>query len=53
MFSDKLKALISTISDKKTLFVGLGNYLRHDDAIGLYIVQQLKEEIKKKNSISF
>ena len=53
MFSDKLKVLINTISDKKTLFVGLGNYLRHDDAIGLYIVRKLKKEIKKKNFISF
>lgn len=53
MFSDKLKTLINSISDKKTIFVGLGNYLRHDDAIGLYIVQQLREEIKKKILISF
>ena len=48
MFSDKLKNLVNTISDKKTLFIGLGNYLRHDDAVGLYIVRQLKQKVKKK-----
>ena len=53
MFSDKLKALISTISDKKALFVGLGNYLRHDDAVGLYSVKQLKQKIKKKTFVLF
>jgi len=53
MFSDKLKNLINTISDKETLFIGLGNYLRQDDAVGLYIVKQLKRKIKKKTFISF
>ncbi|MCK4359970.1 MAG: hydrogenase maturation protease [Candidatus Cloacimonetes bacterium] len=47
MFSDKLKDLINTISDKETLFVGLGNYLRQDDAVGLYFVKQLKQKVKK------
>lgn len=49
MFSDKIKDLIDTISGKKTLFIGLGNYLRQDDAIGLYIAKRLKQELNKKN----
>jgi Ni,Fe-hydrogenase maturation factor len=53
MFSDNIKNLINTSKNKKTLFVGLGNYLRHDDGVGLYIVEKLSQKIKKKTFISF
>ncbi len=48
MHSDELKKLFTSIKDKRTLFVGLGNYQRGDDAIGLYIVEQLQSKYKKK-----
>jgi len=48
MHSDELKRLFTSIKDKRTLFVGLGNYQRGDDATGLYIVEQLQSKCKKK-----
>jgi len=48
MHSDELKKLFISIKDKRTLFVGLGNYQRGDDAVGLYIVEQLQSKYKKK-----
>ena len=51
MHSDELKKLFTSIKDKRTLFVGLGNYQRGDDAVGLYIVEQLQSKYKKKNYV--
>ena len=48
MHSDELKKLFVSIKDKKTLFVGLGNYQRGDDAVGLYVVETLQSTCKKK-----
>jgi len=48
MHSDELKKLFTSIKDKRILFVGLGNYQRGDDGVGLYIVEQLKSKCKKK-----
>lgn len=48
MHSDELKKLFTSLKDKKTLFVGLGNYQRGDDAVGLYIIEQLQSKCKKK-----
>jgi len=47
MFSNDIKNLIRKLSNRKTLFVGLGNKQRHDDAVGLYIVENLKTLLKK------
>jgi hydrogenase maturation protease len=40
--SDKLAELL-TGKDRKILFVGIGNLLRQDDGIGVYISTRLKE----------
>jgi len=40
--SDKLAELL-TDKGRKTLFVGIGNILRQDDGIGVYISTRLKE----------
>jgi Ni,Fe-hydrogenase maturation factor len=48
MHSDEIKKLFTSAKDKKTLFVGLGNYQRGDDAVGLYIIEQLQSKCKKK-----
>lgn len=40
--SDKLAELLSG-KDRKILFVGIGNLLRQDDGIGVYISNRLKE----------
>jgi len=40
--SDKLVELL-TNKDRKILFVGIGNLLRQDDGIGVYISTRLKE----------
>jgi len=49
MHSDELKKLFTSIKDKRTLCVGLGNYQRGDDAVGLYIIEQLQSKCKKKS----
>ncbi len=49
MHSNELKKLFLSIKDEKTLFVGLGNYQRGDDAVGLYVIERLKSKCKKKN----
>jgi len=49
MLSDELKNLFTSIKNKNTLCVGLGNYQRGDDAVGLYIVNNLQKKCKKKN----
>ncbi|PCH74162.1 MAG: hydrogenase maturation protease [Flavobacteriaceae bacterium] len=36
----------------KTAIMGFGNPVRSDDAIGIYIIEQLKEKIGKTDSIS-
>jgi|GEM_PF-5196557 len=51
MHSDELRELFTSIKNKKTLFVGLGNYQRGNDAVGLYIVKTLQKKCKKKNSL--
>jgi len=51
MHSDELKKLFTSAKDKKSLFVGLGNYRRGDDAVGLYIIEQLQSKCKKKIQI--
>ncbi|MEA2103982.1 MAG: hydrogenase maturation protease [Candidatus Cloacimonadota bacterium] len=43
MFSDNIKNLIKKVQNRKTLFVGLGNKRRRDDAVGLYIVENLQK----------
>jgi len=48
MHSDELKLLFSSIKDKSILYVGLGNSQRGDDAVGLYIIEQLQSNCKKK-----
>ncbi len=40
--SDRLTELL-TFKDRKILFVGIGNLLRQDDGIGVYISTRLKE----------
>ncbi len=40
--SDRLTALLSA-KDRKILFVGIGNLLRQDDGIGVFISNRLKE----------
>jgi hydrogenase maturation protease len=40
--SDRLAELL-TFKDRKILFVGIGNLLRQDDGIGVYISTRLKE----------
>jgi hydrogenase maturation protease len=40
--SDRLAELL-TVKDRKILFVGIGNLLRQDDGIGVYISTRLKE----------
>lgn len=50
MHSNELKTLFESIKDKEILFAGLGNYQRGDDAVGLYIIEQLQSKCKKKNS---
>ena len=40
--SDKLAELL-TGKDRKILFVGIGNLLRQDDGIGVYISTRIKE----------
>jgi len=47
MHSNELKKLFLSIKDEKTLFVGLGNYQRGDDAVGLYVIERLKSKKKK------
>lgn len=37
----KLKQILA-VSNKKVLFVGIGNVLRRDDGIGVYIVDKIK-----------
>ncbi len=41
--SDKLAGLL-TGKDRKILFVGIGNLLRQDDGIGVYISTRIKEK---------
>jgi len=50
MHSDELRELFTLIKNKRILFVGLGNYNRGDDAVGLYMVNNLKKKCKKKIS---
>jgi hydrogenase 3 maturation protease len=38
---------ISRILSEKTCIVGMGNYYRNDDAAGLYVVDGLKDSVKK------
>lgn len=44
----RYREFLTSITDKKTIFVGLGNEERGDDAIGLYIIKSLATKIKKK-----
>ena len=44
----KLKRILQT---KTTLFVGIGNALKSDDAIGIYICKNIKQTIKIKTLI--
>ncbi|MCX7715847.1 MAG: hydrogenase maturation protease [Endomicrobia bacterium] len=46
-------SLVTKLRDKNVVFIGLGNKLRCDDAVGCYIVEQLKERISLKNFIFF
>lgn len=45
---NKLKEIIQT---KTTLFVGIGNALKSDDGIGIYICKNIKQTIKIKTLI--
>ncbi len=40
--SDELKKVLS-LKDKKMLFVGIGNVLKSDDGVGVYICRKIKE----------
>lgn len=51
MLSKDITELIRKVSKKKTLFVGLGNKQRRDDAVGLYIVETLQKN--PPNNLNF
>jgi hydrogenase maturation protease len=36
---------LSSVLQEKTCIVGMGNYFRKDDAIGIHIVEQLQQEL--------
>ncbi|AKI97579.1 hydrogenase maturation protease [Kosmotoga pacifica] len=43
MLSNRISTFISTLMDKKVLFVGLGNPLRNDDNVGIFFLELLEE----------
>ncbi len=45
----QLKELLDKIKNKKVVFVGLGNKIKKDDSVGLYIVEKLKNFLQSKN----
>ncbi len=40
---------IMEVVKKKTCIVGMGNYLRKDDAVGLYVVDELQGTVRSEN----
>lgn len=46
---EKLRKLLNEIKNKKIVFVGLGNQLRKDDGVGVYILEKLKDILQKEN----
>lgn len=44
-----LKEFLSSISQKRIAFVGIGNTLKGDDAVGCYIIEFLKDKLKCEN----
>ncbi len=43
--------MIERLAAEKTCIVGMGNYLKSDDAVGLFIVDDLKEKPVSENAI--
>ncbi|MCS7231195.1 MAG: hydrogenase maturation protease [Elusimicrobiota bacterium] len=48
-----LEDFFSEIIKKKTAFVGLGNFLRSDDAVGCYVVEKIREILKNNKNFLF
>ncbi len=46
---EKLRQLLSEIKNKKIVFIGLGNQLRKDDGVGVYILEKLRDILQKEN----
>ena len=51
MKQDKLNRLFELLQAKKILFVGIGNALKSDDGIGIYICKSIRQNNKIKTLI--
>jgi hydrogenase maturation protease len=51
-WTDELRDFLSAVGPQQLVLLGVGNPVKHDDSVGLYIADQLKRGLRDRRSAS-